>query len=167
MQHKISDPRGSITLPFVFHHRHREKRKIGHGHTRTHTDTHGHFTLPTWHGKNKGHRKFIHCCVHQWIRSFVCVSLCASVAKINLLQRKTFLLSGGPTIKKLMGFPLCSPCLSGETSLYFNMLVPPQRHRVHRGKNNFCPWEIAMGKIPQVANGCVKLPTGRYLPGSE
>ncbi|MBW2351287.1 MAG: hypothetical protein JRF20_08895 [Deltaproteobacteria bacterium] len=42
MQHKISDPRGSITLPFVFHHRHREKRKIGHRPTRTHTDTHGH-----------------------------------------------------------------------------------------------------------------------------
>jgi len=45
-----------------------------------------------------------------WLR-FVCVSLCVSVAKINLLQRKTILLSEGPTRKIFEASPLRSPCL--------------------------------------------------------
>jgi hypothetical protein len=44
-------------------------------------------------------------------------SLSTLLAKINLLERKTFLLSGGPTRKIIKSLPLCSPYLSGELDL--------------------------------------------------
>ena len=76
---------------------------------------------------------------------FVCVSLCGSVAKINLLQRKTFLLSEEPTRKIFKGSPLCSPCLSGETSL---CLAVKTQKGTGEGMNHSSSYHLRNLKLP-------------------